>query len=295
MIDVFVTHYVTDAIPGYNDIAVDCTTTLQDVARLDGDTYNLFLLYWTNSKRCEDDLRERLPGGVVPVKCDSHVQPRLMNRATEIAKARGAELFVCLHNDVRPSRRWFKNLVSDVRDSDEEHGPGSSIASPRYVPYHWITPPPSAFRHPEFWERLRPPKESKVLSTEVMSAWCEKHSIKFDGRHVVSPKKSYTTNDGHQLMMYCASPTFFDAVGGCDETFTGLNYGDCDWGIRALKAGKKNLTSQGSLMGHISGLTFFHPLVHTGLADNHQLFISKWGLDMFRELQDGSIWRKLRA
>jgi hypothetical protein len=295
MIDVYVTHYVTDAIPGYNDIAVDCALSLQEVARLDGDTYNLFLLYWTDSARCEADLRVRLPAGTVPVKCDSHVQPHLMNRATAIAKERGAELFVCLHNDVRPSRGWFKNLVSDVRAADAKHGSASSVASPRYVPYHWITPPPSTLRHPEFWERLRPPTESKVLSNEAMRAWCKQHDVKFDGSHVVSPKKSYTTNDGHQLMMYCAAPTFFDAVGGCDETFTGLNYGDCDWGLRALRCGKKNLTSQGSLMGHISGLTFFHPLVHAGLDDNHQRFIAKWGIDTFRELQDGSIWHKLRT
>lgn len=294
-VDVFVTHYVTDAIPGYNDVAVDCALSLHEVAQLDGDKYDLFVLYWTDSASCEADLRRRLPPRTTAVRCDSRVQPHLMNRATAIAKARGAEFFVCLHNDVRPSRGWLKNLVTDVRNADEEHGPASSIASPRYVPYHWIDPPPGAYRYPEFWDRIRPPAESKVLSIEAMRAWCEKHSIKFDGKHVVSPKKSSTTNDGHQLMMYCAAPSFFDTVGGCDETFTGLNYGDCDWGIRALKCGKKNLISQGSLLGHISGLTFFNPVVIRELDDNHQRFIAKWGIEMFRELQDGSIWRKLRT
>jgi hypothetical protein len=295
MIDVYVTHYVTDAIPGYNDVAVDCALSLQEVARLDGDKYDLFVLYWTDSDAREADLRRRLPAGATAVKCDSRVQPPLMNRATQIARARGAELFVCLHNDVRPTRGWFQNLVSDVRTADAEHGTGSSVASPRYVPYHWITPPPAASYYPEFWDRLRPPAESKVLSPEAMRAWCKQHDIKFDGRHVVSPKKSYTTNDGHQLMMYCAAPTFFDAVGGCDETFTGLNYGDCDWGLRALKCGKKNLTSQGALLQHISGLTFFNPVVQRQLDDNHQRFIAKWGLDAFKSLQDGSIWRALRT
>lgn len=295
MIAVFVTHYVTDAIPGYNDVAVDCALSLQEVAQLDGDRYDLFVLYWTDSPSCEADLRRRLPPGAVAVKCDSRVQPRLMNRATQIAKERGAEFFVCLHNDIRPSRRWFRNLIADVRAADEKYGAASSVVSPRYVPYHWLTPMPSASQYPEFWDRIRPPAESKVLSAEAMRAWCKQHDIKFDGKHVVSPKQSYTTNDGHQLMMYCAAPAFFDAVGGCDETFTGLNYGDCDWGLRALKCGKKNLISQGSLLGHISGLTFFNPVVIAGLDDNHKRFIAKWGIDAFRELQDGSIWHKLRT
>jgi hypothetical protein len=110
---------------------------------------------------------------------------------------------------------------------------------------------------------------------------------------VACPRLSEITDDGHQLMMFCASPRFFDAVGECDERFLGANYDDCDWGIRALLAGKKNLQSTGALVGHIAGFTFFGPAVLSSLGLNDRIFIDKWGQAVWDEMQTGSLWTRL--
>lgn len=292
-VEVYVTHYVTRALSGYNDVAVECLLDLAEASLGDKAPPRLFLLYWTDDPALEADLVSRVPRDVDLVRCASHVQPHLMNEATRLAREHGADYFVCLHNDVRPSRGWLDNLVGDVRRAEAVHGRGNVIATPRYLPFHWREPSAQSMSHPAFWDRLRPEACEKVLSPEAMATWCAGYGFRFDGRSVVSPAESYATDDGHQLMMYCAAPSFFDEIGGCDETFTGLCYGDCDWGIRALRAGKKSLTSQGALLGHLEGLTFFHPAVRAALDDNHERFISKWGLPTFEELQDGSIWKKL--
>ena len=291
MIELYVTHYVTDALPGYNDIAIDCVLNIRSATGDDEISYRIIVLYWTDSAACELDLWQRMPPDVELVRCESGVQPFLMNQATK--KARGADLFLCLHNDIRPARGWLRNIVADVRAAEAIHGRGNVIASPRYIPYHWLTPHPDAYKHPEFWARVSPDVEAKVLSRDAMRAWCAQHGFTFNGTHVISPETSYTTDDGHQLMMYCAAPEFFDQIGGCDESFAGLNYGDCDWGIRALQAGKKNLVSQGCLLGHITGLTFFNPEVANKLGDNHERFIAKWGRPLWDELQTGGVWTRL--
>lgn len=293
MVGIYVTHYVRRGLPGYNDMVVECASILQRVMKLDGDAATLTIVYWTDDEELDADLRARLPAGVDAVRRDSGSQTYLMNQATEIAKQRGDDLFVCLHNDVKPARGWLRNLVTDVRAAEMKYGRGNVIASPRYLPYHWGNPCPAAFKDPAFWDRIRPEVEAKVLSNAAMRAWCDKHGFSFDGDLVHSPRTSFTTDDGHALMMYCAAPNFFDVIGGCDESFVGTNYGDCDWGIRALRAGKKNLISQGALLGHISGLTFFHPTVRSELDDNDNRFIAKWDLSTFRELIDGSIWPRL--
>lgn len=148
---------------------------------------------------------------------------------------------------------------------------------------------------PEIWDRISPEREAKVITVEAMRAFCKQHGFFFDGRHVHCPDRSSTTDDGHMLMMYGAAPEAFDDIGGCDESFTGLNYGDCDWGMRAIAAGKKNVTSQGCLIGHISGLTFFNPEVQRVLGYNDQRFIDKWGEPTFRAMISGEIWPRLRG
>lgn len=292
-VDIYVTHYVTRALPGYNDVAVECVLNLAEAARDDDLPYQICLLYWTDDAELEAELRARMPPSVELARCASHVQPHLMNEATRLAREHDADYFVCLHNDIRPSRGWLRNLVGDVCAAETVHGRGNVIATPRYLPWHWKEPHAEAFRHPAFWDRLRPEVEAKVLSPSAMATWCAGYDFAFDGRSVASPARSYTTDDGHQLMMYCTAPSFFDEIGGCDETFTGLSYGDCDWGLRALLAGKRSLTSQGALLGHLSGLTFYHPTVNDKMDDNHERFIAKWGLPLFGELQDGSLWIRL--
>jgi GT2 family glycosyltransferase len=288
MIDIFVTHYVAPELPGYNDLLVDTCGSIARELR-EGES-RLWVIYSTPSAEHAREIEERLSSARL-IRSDSHVQPVLMNMAHEKAKKLGSEFFVCLHNDVRPARGWLRVLAEDLRQAEARYGRANVVMSPRYIPYHFLEP--SRLRYPEFWDRIRPPREPKVLDVASMREWCARHGFQFDIDEVVCPTSGASTDDGHMLMMYAGAPEVFDGIGGCDENFVGLNYGDCDWGIRMLMAGKRNMLSQRCLMGHISGMTFYHPEVIRELRSNDHLFIAKWGLDRWRELQDGSIWIRL--
>lgn len=294
MIDVYVTHYVTEAIAGYNDLAIDCMHGILETTDRDGIEYQPIVIYYAETQRLADDLIARMPKRVKLVREYRSLQQHLMNRATSLARAREAEFFVCLHNDVRPGPGWLRNLVADLRAAEETYGRGNVVCSPRHPPYHWLEPHEDARASDQVWSLLRPSVEPKVLSRDAIVDYCTAHGFAFDGRHIVSPPHSFTVDHGHQLMMYAAAPEFFDDIGGCDESFVGVNFGDCDWGIRVLLSDKKNLISQGCLVQHVTGITFNHLDVRQHFDNNDLRFIEKWGVDWFRMLQDGSLWTMLQ-
>lgn len=293
MIEVYITHYVTEEIPGYNDLAVDCAHGILEATQGDGVPYQLIFIYWAANDELDADLRARMPPQVDLVRETHGLQQHLMNQSAVRAKANSAEFFVCLHNDIRPCPGWLRNLAIDLRTAEEKYGRASSVCMPRYIPYHWLEPHPDARASDQVWSRLDPRTEPKILTPEVMAGFCKQHGFEFNGRHVLCPETTFTTDDGHQLMMYGAAPEFFDEIGGCDETFIGVNFGDNEWGMRAIMAGKKNLISQGCIVQHIAGLTFNNPIVAVHFDDNHHRFIAKWGMDIYRQMQDGSLWTRL--
>ena len=297
MIHVYVTHHVTAAVDGINDILIDQLHKMRDEVTSVG--AKLHVAYWTNDDKYQVDLRRRVPSDVELVFNDRpgrpDIQPSLRNKIVDHARATGCEGFVLLHNDVRLARGSLGHLVHDWRKAEKRAGKNRVIISPRYIPYHLTEPHPEAATHSTFWETLR--SNGSVKSVDQMAEWCQPWGWKLEDHEVVCPKKSSTTDDGHMLMMFIASPRFFDDVGPCDENFTGMNYDDSDWGIRALRANKKNLQSTGALVGHVSALTF-GPLVTTEVwrsraSHNDRVFIDKWGQTVFDEMQTGKLWLRL--
>ena len=180
-------------------------------------------------------------------------------------------------------------------DAEDIYGNGNVVISPRFIPYHYIGSDGSRSengnfkrKYPEIWNRI----ERDLFSTDHMRDWCNRWGFDFDGVSVHSPSSSYLTDDGHQLMMYGGTKKFFQDIGPCDENFIGKNYDDQDWGIRALLEGKKNLKSQGCLIGHIEGLSFLHPKVKN-IISNDKIFVQKWGQNLFDEMQTGQLWLRL--
>lgn len=295
MIHVYVTHHVTASLDGINDLLIDQLYRMRD--QLDGKKYKIHVVYWTDDARYEEDLIRRAPRDVALLFNDRSnrpdTQPSKRNKVVEHARSSDCEALVLLHNDVRLARGALDHLVEDWRAAERKFGTSRAIVSPRYMPYHLTPPRPEAVTRPEFWDSLRgsakSPEEMKILCRD----WC----ASFEGEDVVCPRRSRTTDDGHILMMFIAGPHFFDDVGPCDESMTGFNYDDSDWGIRALLRGKRNLQSTGALVGHISFLSF-GPLVQTATwltnaADNAKLFIDKWGRAVFDEMQTGQLWIRL--
>ena len=303
MIDIYITHFVTRATLEINDLVVDQLFKMRDTTP--ADLSRTSVVMWTDDPVCLVDLRRRVPSSVAIVMNDRpgrpDAQPSMRNKAIDLARASGCEAFVIIHNDVRPARGWLPLLVDDWRGAEKRWGKRSSVISPRLIPYH-VTPP-----HPEsgvradsdLWTKKLPTGRDS-MSTEQIEAWCRTQSsdeVRFRHGEVRCPKESKIHYDGRELMIFMASPHFFNDVGGCDETMTGVNYDDTDWAIRAYQAGKRNLQSKGSLIGHVGAFTLNHGASTTAdrpRADNAGLFVAKWGRAMWDEMHAGKLWPRLQ-
>ena len=303
MIDVYITHFVTKAIVEINDLVVDQLFKMRDTTP--SKHVRTVVVTWTDDPSCVDDLRRRAPSGVDVVVNDRpgrpDAQPSMRNKVLDLARASDCEAFVLLHNDVRPARGWLELLTDDWRRAEKRWGKSSSVISPRLIPYHCTAPhPTSGVRgDSDLWVN-RLPKGRDSMTTEQIEAWCKSHQsdeVRFRHGEVRCPKSSEIKYDGRELMMFMAGPHFFDAVGGCDEDMTGVNYDDTDWAIRAYQAGKRNLQSRGSLIGHVGAFTLNHAAATPATrprADNTALFIAKWGRGVWDEMHEGRLWPRLQ-
>jgi len=297
-INVYVTHHVTEALDGINDILIDQLYRMQPQCQAD---VRILVAYWTNQARYREDLEQRVPNGVELLFNDREgrpdTQPSLRNKIVEHARQDPkCEAFALVHNDVRFARGFVNTLVTDWRAAEKRWGKDQTIITPRYIPYHLDAPDPRAVTKPEYWERLLANK--CVKTSEVMQAWCAGWQFEFSKGEVSCIQPSSTNDTGHQLMMFMAGKRFFDRVGLCDENFTGLNIDDCEWGMRALMAGKKNLMSTGALLGHVGSLSFGAVVGSrewlAKAANNEAVFVAKWGRALMDEMHSGAIWARLR-
>ena len=293
-VDVFVTHFVTSTTRGLNDMLVEACHELVETAV---HAHRLTVVAWTDSAACWKDMEARLPAGTRLVRSDrsgrSDLPPSMRNKVVEEARRSGCDLMVLLHNDIRPARGWLLRLVSDIRWAESTWGQGSSLVTPRYVPYHLVKPHDAALRSEAFWSALG--QSASVLTVDGMRRFCAQHGLPLRCERVHCPAYKQPTDDGHQLMMFACRPDYFDAFGLCDEGYTGREYDDCDWGIRALRAGKRNLLSQTAIIGHLEGMTFAsRGIVSAGTREtNRDVFLRKWGSAMLDELEAGSLWPRL--
>lgn len=294
---VFVTHYVSKDTLDLNDILIEEIQYLEHITKHPHET----TVVYYDEGRSADELFDRLPQEVNIVKNDrtgrNDIQPSLRNKIVDLAE--DDKYFVLLHNDVRVTVGWLDNLVNEMRNSEEKYGNGNCVITPRYIPYWYIGSNGERTennnfiaKYPGFWDEFR--NTVNCLSLEAMRDFCNKWRFYFDGVNVYSPHNSqYITDNGHQLMMFMGTNKVFRDIGECDEDFVGLNYDDQDWGIRALLAGKKNLQSQTSLIGHVEGLSFCHKNIYNKRSSNESVFINKWGKEMFDEMQTGKLWIRL--
>lgn len=284
MIEIFLTHYVRELAPMFNDITLDVA---QEIENTTSTPHRLTVLGWAETDDLWFDLERKLAAvpGVRVMRNDRpgrpDTQPSQRNKVLDVARSDGDAPFILLHNDVRPALGLCDRMIADLNWAENRWGAGSSIVAPRYIPFHCLDAPGAA------WASLQ-----MFKTADQMAAWCAPWRFPFDGARVVCPEWAAPVDNGHQLMMFIARPSFFDTVGVCDEAFTGLNYDDSEWGMRALMDGKRNLTSQTALLGHIEGFSF-------GIAgpitpmDNEAVFVAKWGRALFDELVSGRLWLRL--
>ena len=312
MIDIYVTYYArTAGGKDLNDVTAD---VVEEIKHVTDTPHRLIVVGWTEDDATWADLEHKL-SHLIDVRVVRNnrpnrpdTQPSQRNKVLDLARVAGDHPFVLLHNDTRPARGWLKNLTRDLWSCEHRWGYGSSIITPMHVPFvrlHSSRPG---------WAALQ---ASRLVTIEQMIPWMAKYGQFNKTEESIIPNGLMTklfaahgqldtvsgrllcpiwvepSDDGHQLMMFIARPSFFDVVGPCDEAFAGANYDDVDWGMRALIAGKHSLRSRTALVGHIEGLTFINagPLIP---MRNDQVFRDKWGDVVFDEMISGAIWAQLR-
>lgn len=285
---IFITHYVTNDLIFLNDMLVEAVTFMEKVTDYPHET----IVVYYSPDGAELELFERLPKDVRLIKDDRPNHPgsvpSMRNKIIDLA----TDYFVILQNDIRVSHGWLTSLVKDLELAESKYG-RNCVMSMRFIPYHYI-PGIIEPKYPDFWKYLESHKS--CISINTMNTWCRQYNFKFENQMVYSKPDGFYTDDGHMLMMFIASRDAINKAGYCDENFLGWGYDDSDWGIRALKNGVKNLQSQTSLIGHLIGSTTTHPKFKnfsSQIKGNDQVFIDKWGRDIFDEMQTGQLWIRL--
>lgn len=309
-VQVFITHYINEEAIEYNDMLMEQLYFMEKITDYDHET---IVVYYSPDhsgeelvvriRELNEDLDRRGKGPVKLIKNDRLPDSTFtaINKVIDLAEEGG--YFVLLHNDVRVSKNWLNNLVIEISMMESRYGKGNVILSPRSIPYHYLqeSVEKSEPRYPKVWEHMR----NIRMSTHDMSTWCDKWKFPFKDGVVHSLEPGHVTDDAHILMMFISRKEFFlggnidgkdiEGIGYNDERYRAHGaYSDNDWGITALIKGKKNLKSQTCLMGHIERLSNY-PGVHTAERSklNMNIFIEKWGRNMWDEMQTGQLWTRL--
>lgn len=288
--EIFITHYVDRDRIWLNDMVVDAVTFMEKVTEF---PHEVTVISYSPDGS-DSELYERLPQGIRVVKKEEPEYETggmpLLNTAIELAK----DVFVILQNDIRVSHGWLTALLTDFLAAEIRFG-RRCVMSMRFIPYHYI-PGTIELRYPDLWKEIQ--EKSMWCDSSTMSSFCKQYGFKFENDMVYSVPKTggYFTDDGHMLMMWmsrkkCVVPEM-GGFGYYDDDFRVFGPADCDWGVRALKAGFKNLQSQTSLIGHSMGATSLQPKRSSGF-DGTKVFIKKWGMDMYDEMQTGELWIRL--
>jgi hypothetical protein len=282
LIDIFVTHYSTADCRHLDRLTLD---TCREIQHVTPEAHTLTIIGWLDDVEATVRLAaslDALGAVLMPLSREMSSQPAVRNAVLREAQARG-HAFVLLHNDVQPAVGWLDRLGEDLAHAEFLWGKGNCLVSPHLVPFYGACAPLA----------LAP----EVLTLHEMRTWCKRRGIRMrrESERLECPPWVPATDDGHQLMIFMTRASYFDAVGGCDEAFEGINLDDVDWGMRALLAGKRNLRSRSALVGHVSGGTFGIPAVVDKLAYNLPVFRAKWGEDILQAALDGSIWGRIRT
>lgn len=211
--------------------------------------------------------------------------PSKRNRAVDLAE----DIFVLLHDDCKPVKGFLRNFVAEL-EWCERFFKKPVIICPTQLPY--LAPKNLLETYPELKNAA-----NLMTSKEEYATYCRRYGIPFSGGEPVCHppylgpvKRSGTpiTDDGHQLMLFCTRKKTMQLIGPCEE-WGGKDFDDVDWGLRALMKGVKVLQSHTTYVMHLQGLTFNYPGVER-LPSNAELFIRKWGREIFNKVQDGSVW-----
>lgn len=284
MIQVFILHWADDE---YRTPIWFTLRAIKSIQEKTSEPYELIVVDNYSSQGAYEELKGQLPEGVELVKNDRSLRSVASGRNKVLDLASGS--FVLLHPDVLVTRGWLRNFRRELEWA-EEYFDAPAVITPTYVPY----PLPSTM-----FNRY---KAHYAIQEEKLASFAQACGVPFKKNEIIcyrpytgSILRSATaiTDDGNQLMIFIASKRFIDVVGPWDESFTARDYDDCDWGIRALMAGCKNLQSHTTFIHHLQGHSYVPSSQLASNFPNQQTFIAKWGQQMLNDLTDGSLWIRL--
>lgn len=260
-----------------NYFTVEAVRSIQELTEY---PYELIVVDNYSDTEAFSDLKAKLPADVKLVRNDR--PSRCVNSGrNKVWSLVDSGYFVLLHTDVKVTKGWLSNMVTEMKMAEEKFG-RPCVMSPTFLPYPLLDK--------QLYKRFK--AHFAVNSLQQLEAVCRKYGIPFSNGIVHCKPPGFFTDDGHQLMMFAASKWFRDSVGEWDERYTGANYDDCDMGIVAILKGCKNLHSQTTYVHHLQGVSVGFGVLWDRTV-NAKVFVKKWGKEMFDDMQTGQLWKIL--
>lgn len=274
---VFILYWASEKHPWPTQFTLEAVKSIKELTDV---PYELVVVDNYSDQNCFEEIKSKLPSDVKIVQNDR--RSRCVNSGrNKVWSMVEADYFALLHTDVRVSRGWLGNMLTELMSAEEKYGK-PCVISPLYLPYF--------VSDNRTYQRFS--QHFTVDTLEKLEAYCSSSGVGFQNGNVVCQPSGFYTDDGHQLTMFLASKNFRDKIGDWDERYAGGNYDDCDMGITTLTKGLKNLQSQTTFIQHLRGISIGQGVV-TDMGVNAKVFVEKWGNPMFDEMQTGQLWIRL--
>jgi GT2 family glycosyltransferase len=272
---VFILYWASEKHPWPTQFTLEAVKSIKELTDV---PYELVVVDNYSDPNCFEELKSKLPSDVKIVQNDR--SSRCINSGrNKVWRMVEADYFALLHTDVRVSRGWLGNMLTELMSAEEKYGK-PCVISPLYMPYF--------VSDNKTYQRFS--QHFTVDTLEKLEAYCSSSGVGFQNGNVVCQPSGFYTDDGHQLMIFLASKSFRDKVGEWDEQYTGSGYDDCDMGITAILKGCKNLQSQTVYIQHLQGASIGVGQLQ-GSGVNQQRFIEKWGKQWLDKM--GDVWIRL--
>lgn len=272
-VQISIFHYAEDNQLYFNDVLVMLVNSVRELTDY---PYKLNIVDNQMQPKARKDLESKLPDiEIINVpKHDPLCGPAGLNTAIVNNKE---DYLVILHTDLLVSWNWLSCWVQNIINAELKYGvPCASTCL--LLPY-----PANEGTKNIPWglsEGCKPENIEKFLN--VSNIPCKK----WRNLPIAISNAGVVTDTGHQLGLYIASKEFWEEVGLHDETMTGT-LDDLDMGIRTLITRCRLLISEKVWLHHIGAL---HQSTGCFLNRDPAPFIRKWGVEVLKKLEDGSLW-----
>jgi len=285
-VQISIVHYAEEKnYRTFNDVLF---TLVKSIRELTKHPYRLNVIDNQSHKIASEDMKAKIPDvEIIRAKGEHHTFPAGANTAIENMQG---DYLVLLHTDLLVTFNWLTSLVKNLQTIEKQFGVPCAT-SPLLLPY----PKKDAELFKREWR-------VDVRTPTAVSSYMSRYGVPWkmwDDLPIAMSNPGLVTDNGHQLGgAYIASKAFFEEVGPYDPEINRFN--DKDYGIRALMTRCRNTISNRAYLHHMGGL-------HKGCgvyldAENqyadkelgsYAVFQRKWGVDVFRKVINGSIWREL--